>query len=145
MRIVVSTIGMPTYGISEYLVNFIQHILNKNETCLKNSQSFVNEAKNWNISTDEVQVSYDVVNRYPSVPLNEATCVILDILNNDTELKQHTKLTISEIKMLIDLCLPKCYFLWNDEIFELKDSGPIGLSLMVVIAEAFLQVLGKKQ
>ena len=85
MRIVVSTIGTPTYGISDYLVNFIKHILNRNETRLKNSQSFVNEAKNWNISTDEVQVSYDVVNLYPSVPLNEATSVILDILNNDTE------------------------------------------------------------
>ena len=72
-----------------------------------------------------MQVSYGVVNLYPSVPLNEATSVIVDILNNDTELKQHTKLTISEIKMLIDLFLSKCYFLWNEEIFELKDSGPI--------------------
>ena len=125
MRIVVSTIGTPTYGISKYLINFIQHILNMNETRLNNSQSFVNEAKNWNISTDEMQVSYDVVNLYPSVPLNGATSVIVDILNNDSELKQHTKLTISEIKMLIDLCLSKCYFLWNEEIFELKDSGPI--------------------
>ena len=27
------------------------------------------------------------------------------------------------------------YFLWNDEIHKLVDSGPIGLSLMVVMAE----------
>ena len=144
MRIVVSTIGTPTYGISEYIVKFVQHTLNKNKTRLKNSQSFVREAKDWDICPDEIQVSYDVVNLYPSVPLKEATSVILDLLNSDTELKQHTKLTISEIKMLIDLCLSKCYFLWNDEIHELKDSGPIGLSLMVVIAEAFLQVLEKR-
>ena len=88
-----------------------------------------------------MQVSYDVANLYPSVPLNE----VMKCRYRMMWLKQHTKLTISEIKMLIDLCLSKCYFLWNEEIFELKDSGPIGLSLTVVIAEAFLQVLGKKQ
>ena len=144
MRIVVSTIGTPSYGISKYLVSFIQHALNKNNRRLKNSETFVKEAKHWIISPNEVQVSYDVINLYPSVPLQEATTVILDILNNDKDFKKYTKLTINEIKTLIDLCLSKCYFLWNDEIHELKDSGPIGLSLMVVVAEGFLQILESK-
>ena len=142
MRIVVSTIGTPPYGISAYLVNVIQHTLDKNKSRLKNSRSFVNEAKSWKISPEEVQVSYDVVNLYPSVPLKEAIVVMLDILNNDVaEVKKHTKLVISEIKMLMEICLSQCYFLWNNEVHKLKDSGPIGLSLMVVMAEGFLQVL----
>ena len=144
MRVVVSTIGTPPYGISSYLVKFIQHTLNKNKTRLKNSVSFVKEAKDWNITSDEIQVSYDVVNLYPSVPLKEATIVVLDLLNADTDLKKHTKLKIVEIKTLIELCLSVCYFIWNNEIHRLKDSGPIGLSLMVVMAEAFLQVLETK-
>ena len=57
MRIVVSTIGTPTYRISEYLVSIIQPTLNKNTSRLKNSRSFVEKAKTWNISTNEVQVS----------------------------------------------------------------------------------------
>ena len=36
------------------------------------------------------------------------------------------------------------YFLWNNKIYKLIDSGPIGLSLMVVIAEGYLQVIEKK-
>ena len=120
MRIAVSTIGTPTYGISEYLVSFIQCTLDKDKTCLKNSCSFLSEASQWRISSDEVQVSYDVVNLYPSVPLKEATTVILDLLSCDAELKRRTKLNIKEIKLLIDLCLSKCYFLWNDEIHELR-------------------------
>lgn len=51
---------------------------------------------------------------------------------------------IQDLKILIELCLSKCYFLWNNEIHELEDSGPIGLSLMVVMAEGFLQHLEKK-
>ena len=71
MRLVVSTIGTPPHGISAYLVKIIQHTLNKNPTRLKNSTSFVEMARNWNISPTEVQVSFDVINLYPSVPLKE--------------------------------------------------------------------------
>ncbi|XP_047140996.1 uncharacterized protein LOC124816039 [Hydra vulgaris] len=48
-------------------------------------------------------------------------------------------LTISETRQLIELCLHRCYFLWNNEIHELKNSGPIGLSFIVVVAESFIQ------
>ena len=144
MRLVVSTVGSPPYGLSSYLVGVIQPTLNKNPTRLKNSAAFINEAKTWSISPTEIQVSYDVVNLYPSVPLKKATEAVLDLLRKDSEFKNHTKLTISEIKQLLELCLSKCYFIWNSEIHELKDSGPIGLSLMVVMAEGFLQVLEAK-
>ena len=88
--------------------------------------------------------SYDVVNLYPSIPLREATVIMLDLLNQDPDYSKYTKLKIPEIKKLLELCLSKCYFLWNNEIHLLKDSGPIGLSIMVVMAEGFLQVLEAK-
>ena len=54
--------------------------------------------------------SHVVVNLYPSLPLKEATTVILLYWSCDAELKRRTKLNINEIKLLIDLCLSKCYF-----------------------------------
>ena len=115
MRIIVSTIGTPPNSLSSYLVKFIQKSLDKNSSHLKNSRSFVETAKNMNISSNEVQVSYDVVNLYPSIPLKEATNTILDILNNDPDLKNITKLSIREIKTLVELCISVCYFLWDDK------------------------------
>ena len=144
MRLVVSTIGTPPHGISAYLVKIIQHTLNKNPRRLKNSASFVEKAKTWSISPTEVQVSFDVVNLYPSVPLKEATKVILDLLKGDPSYSNYTKLRLNEIKEMIELCISRCYFIWNEEIHVLKDSGPIGLSIMVVLAEGFLQVLESK-
>ena len=78
MRVVVSTVGTPSYEISNYLVNLIKLALDKNPTRLKNSSSFVEKAKNWTISSSEIQVSYDVVNLYPSIPLKEATILTLE-------------------------------------------------------------------
>ena len=71
MKLVVSTIDSPPYGLSSYLVGIIQHTLDKNPTRLKNTAAFIEEAKNWSISPTEVQVPYDVVNLYPNVPLKK--------------------------------------------------------------------------
>ena len=56
------------------------------------------EAKEWNISSNEIQTSLDVVNLYPSVPLDEAVAVIIEILNDDIDdLRKRTKLTFTDI------------------------------------------------
>ena len=142
MRMVVSTVGTPVYEISEYLVNVIQNTLNKNPIRVLNSSSFINTAKTWAIHPNETQVSLDVVNLYPSVPIKKATENILKILSDDfLDVSGRTKLSILDIKEFIDLCLQKCYFLWNNTIRSLDNTGPIGLSLMVVMAEAHLQII----
>ena len=97
MRAVVSIIGSPPDGTSKYLVKIIQPTLNKNKHKLLNSSSFVEEAKEWNISSNEIRMSFDVVNLCPSVPINEAVAVIIEILNNEIDdLRKRTKLTLAD-------------------------------------------------
>ena len=116
MRLIVSTIGIAAYSVSKHLVTIIQPIICQNSTRLKDSLTFLNEAKTWQIHKDEVQVSYDLINLYPLVPIKEATKVILD----DKTFFGRTKLIIEEVKKLIDICLEKCYYLWENDIFVLK-------------------------
>ena len=79
------------------------------------------------------------MNLYPSIPIKESIAVMIEMLSRDDDLPNRTKLILSDIKKLIEHCLDDCYFLWEDQIHSLTDSGPIGLALMVVMAEAFLQ------
>ena len=137
MRAIVSTIGTTLYGISQYLVELIQPTLNKSKYKIANSSSLINQAKNWLLKRNEVQVSYDIVNFYPSVPINKA----LD--NDKDDLMKRTKLCLKYIYELAELCLNKCNFLWNNEIRILKNSGP-GLSFMVVLSESYVQNLEHK-
>ena len=107
--------------------------LNRSKYKITNSSSFLNEAKNWLVKRNEVQVPYDIINLYPSVPINKALDVLIDQLNNDkNDLMKRTKLCLKDIYELAELCLSKCYFVWNNETRILKNSGPIGLSFMVV-------------
>ena len=79
---------------------------------------------------------------YPSVPVDKAVAVIIEILDNDTDdLRKRTKLTVTDIHELIELCLNTNYFIFDNRVRILENSGPIGLALMVVISKAFQQRL----
>ena len=70
---------------------------------------------------------------------------MISILANDLDdLKTRTKLTLVDIHQLVDLCVSLNYFLYENEFRVIENSGPIGLALMVVISEAFLQYLEQK-
>ena len=144
-RILVSTVGTAPYNLSAYLVKIIQPTLNKSKTVVKNSAMFAQEAKSWVIDPGEVQVSYDVVALYPSVPVQKAINNLMDMLNEDiNDFKTRTVFKLNHIKKLLEVCLYKSYFMLDNEIHCLQDSGPIGLSLMVVLAESFLQMIENK-
>ena len=136
MRVIASAIRRPPYGVVKYLVDIIQPTFNKNQHKVKKSRSFV--------SQEEIQVLYDVTNLYPSIPINKTIDVILQQLSEDyEELKTRTKLTLIDVQQLIELCKSECYFLWDNVIWNFLNSGPIGLSVMVVLSESYLQNLEK--
>ena len=92
------------------------------------------QAQAWKIEPDEIQVSYDVTNLYPSIPIDKAIDVILQQLSEDYEdLKTIMKLTLVDIQQVIELCVSECCFLWDDVIWNLLNSGPISLSIIVVL------------
>ena len=55
-----------------------------------------------------------------------------------------TKLCVKDIYELTELCLSKCYYLWNNQIRILKNLGPIGLSFMVALSESYIQNMEHK-
>ena len=82
-----------------------------------NSSSFVNKAATWGTTQEEIQVSYDVINLYPSTPKGKILIVLIDSLNNDLDdLTTHTKLTLTDIHKLKELCLSKSYFFMKTKL-----------------------------
>ena len=80
------------------------------------------------------------MNIHESVPADKAINALIDLLNNDKEhLKESTKLTLTDINKLAELCPSECYFLHENSLCMLLKGGPIGISLMVVLSEFYLQ------
>ena len=134
MQAMVSIIDTLPFDISHYLVELIQLTLNKSKYKIKNSSSFLNEAKNCLVQGNEVQVFCDIINLYSSVPINKALDVLIDQLNNDKDdLMKRTKLCLKDIYELAQFCLIKCYFLWKNEL-ELG-------TLWIIFYHCFMQKL----
>ena len=71
--------------------------------------------------------------------------LLIDTVNNDKEHPEEcTKLTSTDMRELTELCLSKCYFLYENNIRLFQNSRPIGLSLMVVLSECYLQKIDCK-
>ena len=85
MRTIVSTIRTAPYRAPKYLVDIIEPALNKDKHPAINSLSFVNEAATWETTQEEIQVLYDVINLYSSIPIHKAITVLIDTLNNDLD------------------------------------------------------------
>ena len=102
--------------LKDIVSKIIQPTLSKSTTMIKNSTSFIEQAKEWNVDKEEIQVSYDVVALYPSVPVQKAIENLMDMLQDDTsELKNRTIFEVKHIKKMVEACLYKAYFLWDDK------------------------------
>ena len=82
--------------------------------------------------------SYDATALFPSVPITDAIEVIRKLLKNDPTLKTRTNLDPDDICDLISLCLSTSNFIYNERHHTQKDSGPIGLSLMVKVSQIWM-------
>ena len=83
-------------------------------------------------------VSFDATALFPSVPIMDATKLIKEMLEKDETLAARTRLSPGEICDLISLCLSSSNFIYNDRHHTQKDSGPIGLSLMVTVSQIWM-------
>ena len=82
--------------------------------------------------------SYDATALFPSVPVTDAINHILELLENDPSLPQRTLLTPYDIVDLITICLSTSDFVYDGRHHTTKDSGPIGLSLMVTVSQLWM-------
>ena len=78
--------------------------------------------------------------KYLSIPIDKVIDVIKQQLSEDYEdFKKRMKLMSIDIRKLMELCVSEFYFLWDNVVWKLRNSVPIGLWIMVVLSESYLQ------
>ena len=88
----------------------------------------------------EIQVSYDVVNVYQSVPLDRSVRVIVEFLPRwPCRIKKENKIKSRGYSTTPRIMFSECHFLYSNVIWTRENSGPIRLSIMVVLSECYLQ------
>ena len=104
----------------------------------ENSYEFAKKIKSLKLPPGTKMYSFDAEALYPSIPIADCIKEILRQLKEDETLKNRTNLTSDDIADLISLCLETTDFVYNNRHNTTNDSGPIGLSLMVYIAQIWM-------
>ena len=137
-RVIISHIGAPQERLASLLNDILKPLITKSPYVCKNSTEFVEKIKQTTLEQGEKMVTIDAEALFPSVPIGDCIEVIQSRLTADDSLSQRTKFDPTEIADLLRLCLESTDFVYNDQHNTAKDSGPIGLSLMVTVAQIWM-------
>ena len=90
LRGIVSAVGSPFERISRYLIPILRTKQGRSGLFVKNSRELKERVKEWRVEGDEILVSYDVKNLYPSIPIKKALELVEKLLKESTALKDVT-------------------------------------------------------
>ena len=70
--------------------------------------------------------------------------MVCEKLSSDGTLADRTELSVATIRRLMEACLECRYFQYQNEFYVQREGAPIGLSLSVVLANAYMEGLEEK-
>jgi hypothetical protein len=135
---ITSHIGAPQENLASHLNSLLKPYIDSTLFTCKNSSQCVQKIKELNLTQEDRMISFDTEAPFPSVPISDCIDVIRKKLEADSTLHICTKLTPTDICSLLSLCLSSSDFVYDGRYHTTKDSGPIGLALMVCVAQIWM-------
>ena len=139
LRPIVDATDSVTYKVGKNLNRILKPIVEEKPYVLKNSVQFSNFVKDYKIQEDEILVSFDVVQLFPSIPIQVALEAIKKALLGNNEWQKNTSLTAREIIILCGMCLNTQEFIFDKQIYSQKEGLPMGGPLSPLAAESVMQ------
>lgn len=139
IRPVVSYCNSPCHKLSIWLNHLLLSLTNFNSPfSVKNSTQLSQELKDLQIPNTAILVSFDVTNLFPSIPTNECTLLVRNLLLETADLPQPH---INNICSLVDLVLDQNFFIFNNKFYKQNSGLAMGSALSPLLAELFMSNL----
>ena len=84
-------------------------------------------------------VSFDVVNLFGMIPVEEALAIIREKLENDEDLEERTPIPVNNIMELVTFCLRNAYFQLENQIYQQVDGLAMGSALSPVVSNIYME------
>ena len=108
---------------------------------VKNSKEFVDLLLHIKIKDFELQVLFDIVSLFTSIPIGLARSVVLERLVSDCNLVDGNDLCVTDITKAFDICMEATFFVCNQTIYQQIFSCPMGSPLSPVLACMVIEVI----
>lgn len=139
LRPICSSINSPGNALCKFMLTILGNLTKDSKYNVKDAVDFKKRLKNQTVDDDEIMVSFDVVNLFPSIPIN----VALDILRNKwTEIKSYTNITLDLFMEILTFCIKDTrYFKYEDKIYEQRKGMPMGSPASPIMADVVMEHL----
>ncbi|XP_033222538.1 uncharacterized protein LOC117176408 [Belonocnema kinseyi] len=90
LRPVISTVNKPTRKLEEFILSILKKSIDAPRFSIKNSLEFISKIPDFQVPSDSVFVSFDVVAMYPNIPMTKVLVVspiFADMVMEDIELE----------------------------------------------------------
>ena len=105
---------------------------------MKNSTDFASTIASEEIQDHEIMVSFNVESLFTNVLIEGAVQAVLQKMENDAGLADHTTLTPVQIPDLLNFILRSTYFQYNRSIYEQQDGTAMGSPVSAIIANLYI-------
>jgi hypothetical protein len=138
LRIIVSTIGSPTYNVAKFLCEILQKSVQKPKSHIKDSWTFVRKIRNIKITPDQSLVSFDATALFTNIPKELA---LKSIERRWDNIATNTKFSLHQFLYAIDLILSSTSFVFDSRFYEQIFGSPMGSPLSPILADMVLDDL----
>ena len=120
--------------------NVYREILPESETTLQSTEDFKKRFREINIEKDEILVSFDVENLYPSIDKEE----IVQFVNNKIKEKYGNDKTAEILIRTSNSVINESYFVINGKFYKQMKGVPMGSPISGLLAEMKLRIMERK-
>ena len=144
LRSIVSSCGSVTYDVAKELAKILKSLVGRSPHHINSTQDFVEQVKHITLAPGECISSYDVSALFTSVPVDPALNIIKDLLEKDHILNERTVLAVSDIILLLEICLKNTHLSFQGQFYEQVEGAAMGSPVSSIVANIYMQYLEQK-
>lgn len=129
-----SNINSPSYNIAQWLLKELNKVSPPKGLYIKNSLELVDTLKNITLDDDDILVSFDVINLFPSIPIDKSISAMDEWLSQNNLNCDLKNLYIETTK----LCMNHSFFQFNNVYYKQTFGTSMGNPLSPLMAELFM-------
>ena len=141
LRPIVDYTGSIGYATSRSLSDILSPLVGNTAQHVKNSQHLSEAVSEIFIEENENFLSHDVISLFTNVPIPKALDIVRRRLNEDSTLKNRTKLSVDDIMDLLEFILTTTYMTFRGQIYNQKFGTAMGSPVSPIIANIVMEHL----
>ena len=136
IRLIINTQNSPIYKIAKKISKELRPLIRSGKSYIKDTEQFVDKIRNIKLEEDEIMISFDISDMYPSLPKQDVITEVVRRINDENFKPSMNKKALIE---LVIISVEFMSFSCNGQYFDQKDGLFIGSPTSPAFAELYIQ------